>query len=43
MGEEDANIPGAEDTVVLTAEDMNEILGEASDDETLKEEEDGSS
>ena len=43
MGEEDANIPNAEDTVVLTAEDMNQILEEASEDETLKEEEDGSS
>ena len=43
MGEEDANIPNAEDTVVLTAEDMNKILEEASEDETLKDEEGGSS
>ena len=43
MGEEDANIPGAEDTIVLTAEDMNQILEEASEDETSKEDEDGSS
>ena len=43
MGEEDANIPNAEDTVVLTAEDMNKILQEVPEDETLKDEEDGSS
>ena len=42
MGEEDANIPNAEDTIVLTAEDMNQILEEASEDEKSKEDEDGS-
>ena len=39
MGEEDANTPDAEDTVVLTAEDMNQILEDASEDEKPKEEE----
>ena len=43
MGEEDDNIPNAEDTVVLTAEDMNQILAETSEDETLKDNEGGSS
>ena len=43
MGEEDAKIPDAEDTVVLTAEDMNKILQEVPEDETSKDEEDGSS
>ena len=38
MGEEDANTPNAEDTVVLTAEDMNQILQEVPEDETPKEE-----
>jgi len=42
MGEEDANIPNAEDTVVLTAEDINKILEKAPEDETSKEDEDGS-
>jgi hypothetical protein len=43
MGEEDSNTQNSEDTVVLTAEDMNQILKEASEDETSKEDEDGSS
>ena len=42
MGEEDANTPNAEDTIVLTAEDMNQILEEASEDEKSKEDEGGS-
>ena len=43
MGDEDAEVPSAEDTIVLTAEDMNQILEEASEKEKSKEEEDGSS
>ncbi len=43
MGEEDANIPNAEDTVVLTAEDMNQILQEVPEDEKSTEEKDESS
>ena len=38
MGDEDENIPNAEDTIVLTAEDMNQILEEVSEDEETKEE-----
>jgi hypothetical protein len=43
MGEEDANIPNAEDTIVLSAEDMNKILKEVPEDDKSKEEEDESS
>ena len=43
MGEEDAKIPNAEDTIVLSAEDMNKILQEVPVDEKAKEENDQSS
>jgi hypothetical protein len=43
MGEEDAKIPDAEDTIVLSAEDMNQILQEVPEDEKAKEEKDESS
>ena len=43
MGEEDAKIPNAEDTIVLSAEDMNKILQEVPEDEKSKEEKDESS
>jgi hypothetical protein len=43
MGEEDAKIPNAEDTIVLSAEDMNQILQEVPEDEKSKEEKDESS
>jgi hypothetical protein len=39
MGEEDANTPNAEDTVVLTAEDMKQIQQAVPEDEKPKEEE----
>jgi hypothetical protein len=43
MGEEDAKIPDAEDTIVLSAEDMNKILQEVPEDEKSTEEKDESS
>ncbi len=43
MGEEDAKIPDAEDTIVLSAEDMNQILQEVPEDEKSTEEKDESS
>jgi hypothetical protein len=43
MGEEDAKIPNAEDTIVLSAEDMDKILQEVPEDEKSKEEKDESS
>jgi len=43
MGEEDAKIPDAEDTIVLSAEDMNQILQKVPEDEKSKEEKDESS
>ena len=39
MGEEDSNIPDAEDTIILSAEDMDKILKEDPEDEKPKEEE----
>ncbi len=43
MGEDDTEALSAEDTMVLSAEDMNQILEEVPEDEKSKEEEDGSS
>jgi hypothetical protein len=43
MGEDDAEVLSVEDTVVLSAEDMKQILEEGSEGEKSKEEEDGSS
>ncbi len=43
MGEEDAKTPDAEDTIVLSAEDMNQILQEVPADEKSTEEKDESS
>ena len=43
MGEDDTEVTSAEDTMVLSAEDMNQILQEVPEDEKPKENEDGSS
>jgi hypothetical protein len=43
MGEEDNEALSAEDTMVLSAEDMDQILQEVPEDEKSAKEEDGSS
>ena len=43
MGEEDANIPDAEDTIVLSAEDMNKVLDEVPDAKSKEEGDDAGS
>ena len=43
MGEDDAEVTSAEDTMVLSAEDMNQILQEVPEDEKSKDNEDESS
>ena len=43
MGEDDTEVTSAEDTMVLSAEDMNQILKEVPEDEKSKENEDESS
>jgi hypothetical protein len=43
MGDDDTEVTSAEDTMVLSAEDMNQILQEVPEDENSKEKEDGNS
>ena len=43
MGEDDTEVTSAEDTMVLSAEDINQILQEVPEDEKSKDSEDESS